>query len=420
MFKSNQKNIECLSTHIRTGAFLSVLVLFLALISCKSKGIEPAGTGYHEESGMAKISEQTAYESEEITEGFSGAETETEIEPAPEPEILPASEAEKLLLSMSAEEKIAQMFLVRCPVSGAEETALRYRFGGYILFAVNFDGETPESIKSKIEKIQSASKIPMLIGVDEEGGTVTRVSRFPAFRDEPFKSPRTLFAAGGYQLIKSDTEEKAKLLLSLGINLNLAPVCDLSQNQSDFIYYRSFGGDAELAAEYVRDVVGVMSEYKLGSSLKHFPGYGANADTHTGIVRDGREYSAFEAYDFLPFIAGIEAGAGSVMVSHNIMECVDPDRPASISQAVHDILRNNLNFDGVIITDDLAMSGVADFTDGENAAVSAVLAGNDMLCCSDYETQYAAVLSAYNNGIITADRIDSSVRRILTWKLALS
>ncbi len=202
--------------------------------------------------------------------------------------------------------------------------------------------------------------------------------------------------------------------------MNFAPVCDVSENPSDFIYERSFGQNAQLTAEYVRTVVEKMRERGMLCVLKHFPGYGNNADTHTGIAYDSRPYETFETSDFLPFQAGIESGAQMVLVSHNIVSCMDGERPASLSPRVHEILREELGFTGVIVTDDLAMDGVRDFTDDGNAAVLAVQAGNDLLCCTDFKTQIPAVLEAVEGGEITEERIEESVLRILEMKLAVS
>lgn len=321
-----------------------------------------------------------------------------------------------ILASMSQEEKVGQLFLARCPADGGAELLSSYKFGGYILFAINFDGETPETVKVETDSYQSASKYPMLIAVDEEGGSVNRVSKFKAFRSYPFQSPRQLYTAGGWNTIEVDTIEKAKLLLSLGINVNLAPVCDLSDDENDFIYYRSIGDDPEFVSTYIKTVVTAMNNYSIGCSLKHFPGYGPNADAHTDLVHDSRPYETFINADFLPFKAGIDAGAGSVMVTHNIMECVDAELPSSISPKVHELLRSELGFTGVIITDDLAMDGIMKYAESGEAAVLAILAGNDMLCCSDYPSQYPAVLAAVQSGRISAERVDESVRRILQWK----
>lgn len=327
--------------------------------------------------------------------------------------------AKEILSEMTLEEKVGQMFIARCPQENAASKVSEYKLGGYILFKEDFTGKTKEQVISDIESYNAKADIPLFIGVDEEGGKVNRVSTNPNLRRYPFLSPQELYAQGGFTLVKSDTKEKCELLKSLGINLNFAPVCDVSQNKNDFIYARTFGKDPSQTALYVQNVVSVMKSQKVGSVLKHFPGYGNNEDTHTGIAYDNRSYESFLENDFLPFEAGIENGLGMVMVSHNIVNCMDSEYPASLSPKVHDILRNELSFDGVIITDDLVMDGIRDFVSDDMAAVIAVEAGNDMLCCSDFELQIKAVLEAAKNGRISEERIDESVMRILMLKLEL-
>ena len=267
--------------------------------------------------------------------------------------------------------------------------------------------------------IRMETGLPPMILLDEEGGTVSRVSRNPALRAVPFWSPQALYAEGGFDLIRSDTAEKCDLLQSLGINLNFAPVCDVSRNPEDFIYDRSFGRSAAETAEYVRTVVQTMTEAGMGSVLKHFPGYGNNTDTHSGVAYDGRPYETFENEDFLPFQAGIAAGADMVLVAHNVVACMDGEKPASLSETVHNILRETLGFDGVIITDDLSMEGVQAFASDTDIGVQAVLAGNDLLCCTDFEARIAEILDAVERGTISESRIDDSVLRILNLKIAL-
>lgn len=339
-------------------------------------------------------------------------------DPSPEQELL-RRRAEEIMEDMTLAEKAGQMFFVRCPEKDAAELVTNCQPAGFILFAADFEGRTKSQVTEAIKSYQSAAKLPLLIGTDEEGGTVTRVSRFKEFRPSPFLSPRDLFEEGGWDLICSDTLEKCELLKSLGINVNLAPVCDVSTSEDDFIYKRAFSNDAEEVSEFVRTAVGLMKEQNMGSTLKHFPGYGNNVDTHTGIAVDTRDLSQFRGSDFLPFQAGIEAGAGSVLVSHNIMTCVDSDQPASLSPAVHELLRNELGFDGVIMTDDLIMDAITQYTDGKTAAVQAVIAGNDLLICSDCEEQLPAVIAAVKDGTITEERLEESVLRVLIWKLSL-
>lgn len=323
----------------------------------------------------------------------------------------------ELLAGLSLEEKVGQMFLARCP-KNAVEAIREYAVGGYVLFKRDFEGETKDSLAEKLETYQEASALPMLFAVDEEGGTVVRVSAFSKFRATPFASPQEVFSNGGFEAVAADAKEKAELLLSLGISVNLAPVCDVSELPAAYMYRRSFGKNAEETSVYVKTAVTAMKEAGLGCVLKHFPGYGNNADTHKGIVYDTRSYETYTESDFKPFLAGIEAGAGAVMVSHNIVQCMDAALPASISESVHRILREELGFDGVILTDDLSMDAIGEYT-GEAAAVAAVLAGNDMLCSTDFTVQIPAVLAAVNDGRISEEQIDTAVLRILRWKAEL-
>lgn len=362
---------------------------------------------------------------------------EPEPEPAPDPR---EQSIETVLSSMTLEEKVGQMFFVRCPEVRAEEKIGTYHLGGYLLFLRDFKDAagnwlTEHAFVSKLSSYQAESPIPLFIGVDEEGGTVARASRNPNLFPEKFKSPQELFAEDSWTAIGNDAVYKNRDLLALGINVNFAPVADVSTDPKDFIYARSFGQDAQSTAEYVKMVVeesksaGVQDldengnpegpVHKIGCVLKHFPGYGNNADTHTGVAIDERPYEQFVAEDFLPFQAGIDAGAGSVLVSHNVVKCMDENFPASLSPEVHRILREELGFEGVILTDDLAMDAVEAYAKDGSVAVLAVLAGNDMIVTTDFEKQIPLVIDAVQTGIIEESMIDSAVRRVLGWKYDL-
>ena len=323
-----------------------------------------------------------------------------------------------LLTEMTLEEKVEQLFFARCPDVDAIETLENYALGGYILFGRDFKDKTPDEVIKTINSYQDTAKIPLLIGIDEEGGNVVRASRYPEFRETPFLSPQQLFEEGGYNLIQLDTIEKSSFLKDLGINVNLAPVCDISTNPEDFIYSRSFGQSPENTSVYISMVVTEMKNAQIGSALKHFPGYGNNADTHTGIAYDKRPFEQLETEDFLPFKAGINAGADSILVSHNVVESIDPLWPASLSPLVNAVLRNTLQFNGVIMTDDMAMEGVKNFSEVDTS-VLAIIAGNDLIITSNHEIQISNVLDAVKKGEISTARIDASVERILTWKISL-
>ena len=357
------------------------------------------------------------------------APQEPEAPPEPTVEELKIQQIEDLLASLSLEEKVGQLFFVRCPADGAEEDIGAYHLGGYILFGRDYQDDagnwlTRDQFVQTITGYQNAALndtgIPLLIGSDEEGGTVTRASRNPNLFDRPFPSPQQLAAAssGADGAFAADARERSLALLSLGINVNLAPVCDVSTNPGDFIYDRTLGQDAQATAAYVSEVASAMRESGIGSVLKHFPGYGNNADTHTGIALDQRSMETFEAHDFLPFEAGLAAGEGSaaVLVNHNIVSCMDPDLPASLSPEVHRILREELGFDGVVMTDDLAMEAVASYSEDGAVAVMALEAGNDLIITTDYRAQIPKVLEAVERGAVPEAAIDTACRRVLTWK----
>ena len=367
------------------------------------------------------------------------AAPDQQVEPAPtvpqEPVLTPEEQAEQerlaaeqarekrlqtLLDSMTLEEKVGQLFFVRCPETNAVEDISTYHLGGYLLFGRDYkDGDswlTWDQFIQKIESYQDAAAIPLFIGSDEEGGTVTRASRNPNLFSETFKSPQKLNYIGGIEEILRDTDTRSRELRALGINVNFAPVCDVSTDPKDFIYDRTLGQDANMTADYVRLVVPAMTDGGTLPVLKHFPGYGNNVDTHTGIAVDLRPMETFENSDLLPFQAGIDAGAPFVLVSHNIVTCMDADLPASLSPAVHRVLREACGFEGIAITDDLAMDAVQAYAKNGAVAVMALQAGNDMIITTDYRTQIPAVIAAVQDGTLDESVIDNACLRVLRCK----
>ena len=322
---------------------------------------------------------------------------------------------EDRLATMTLEEKVGQLFWARVPSDHQIEDLQSYHLSGYILFGRDFEGRSIEDIKALTKGYQAAAKIPLLIGSDEEGGTVTRIS---SMLETPFQSPMTLYHQGGMEAVLSDTKQKAELLKSVGINAGLFPVADLAREQSAFIYDRTIGQDVQTTASYVQQVVEELKKSKVGSTLKHFPGYGDNGDSHTAIIQDNRSLDELRQADFLPFQAGIDAGADSVLVSHNILSKIDTV-PSSISPKITDFLRKELHFKGVIMTDDFDMAGIADFVSQDEAAFQVIVAGNDLILGSSYQTQIPYLLKKISSGELTEERIDESVRRILTWKYDL-
>ncbi len=382
-----------------------MLVLFLS--SCGGENKTEIITAPE---GAAEYHSDTAEQKEKETEVMSDP-----VETQPENEKI----AVKILSNMTLREKIGQLFLARNPKTEEEGVKLidEMGVGGIIFFGRDFKDSTPEEFRSLMASYSDAAKISLLTAVDEEGGDVCRVSNYKAFREEKFSSPAELYREGGMERILSDCDEKSAFLLSLGLNFNLAPLADISVDENDFIYHRVLGEDRDKTAEYASSVVSRMNENGILSALKHFPGYGNNEDTHTGIAYDSRSLDYLRENDLVPFAEAIKAGAPVVMVSHNVITALDGENPASLSPKIYELLRNELGFEGVIMTDDLSMGAIGDFTDSGESAILAIEAGADLLCCSDIETQYNALLDAVERGRISTERIEVSVLRLLKMKL---
>lgn len=317
------------------------------------------------------------------------------------------------LKKMSQNEKISQILLVRYPEENQTEIIKKYQFGGYLFFAKDFKDKTKDDVIKMIADSNKVSKIPILTAVDEEGGIVVRVSRNKNLRSEAFPSPSELYKSGGFEKIKEDTIEKSNLLKSLGINLNLAPVVDVSTSPSDYMYKRSLQEDAKTTAKFSSIVIETSKESGVSYTLKHFPGYGNNIDTHNGSSIDTRTKEEIENNDILPFKSGIKNKAEAILFSHNIVTSMDKNNPASLSKTLHDYLRNDLNFSGVIITDDLDMGAVKNI---ENKNVLSLLAGNDLLISTDYEESIKEIRNAINNNTLDQETLDEHVLRVLAWK----
>ena len=388
---------------------ISIIVLLLLLSGCQHTGPQEQTTV------PEKIVTQAPLETT-ITTHPPSVPVSTEETTA---STVPGFDPQALIDSMTLEELVGQIFLARCPEVNAAEDIAKYHLGGYVLFGRDFQKTSPDSIREKLLSFQEAAATPILIAVDEEGGTVTRISSFPQFRDCPFPSPRALYDAGGMELVLSTEAEKCLLLKSLGINVNLAPVCDITTDPSAFMYSRSLGQSAAITGAFAAELCDLMAQQQIGSVLKHFPGYGNNTDTHTGIATDPRSLEVLESNDLIPFRSGIASGCDAILVSHTIVSCLDPSMPASLSPEVIRYLRKKLGFQGVIVTDDLVMEAITELFGPGESAVLAVLAGNDLLCSSEYQVQYAAVLEAAISGRIPREQLESSVARVLHWKYKL-
>lgn len=322
---------------------------------------------------------------------------------------------------MSLEQKIRSLLIINQP--GIDATSLQgfvesQQLGGFILMGSNIPA-TPEELSGITAAIQGNPEIPRLIGIDEEGGEVTRLpydtyAGADVLRNEPVEATAQAFTS------------RAQLLKSVGINLNFGVVADVSGDSSSFIYGRSFGSDGLSAGDRVQAAVTAENPYVL-STLKHFPGHGsAPGDSHIGIPSSPLDYESWKQSDGIPFAMGIAAGNPLVMFGHLSFPAID-SVPSSLSQRWHQILREDMGFDGVIITDDMTMlesSGIPEYSDPAANAVEALRAGNDLLLYVpsvnfDVGAIVSAVTNAVNAGTVSAEQLDESVARVLSLRREL-
>jgi beta-N-acetylhexosaminidase len=339
-------------------------------------------------------------------------------------QIDPILEWSKLRLSdMSLDEKVRSLLVLHVP--GLDPDAIRSSIasvdsggrgaGGLILMGNNVPGSA-EELAALTAAATVDPELPPIVSIDEEGGDVVRL-------------PYDTFA--GADVLRSappsDTADafagRAQLLESVGVNLNFGIVADVTDDSGSFIYWRTLGDDPASASERV--AAGVAAEsVVVGSTVKHFPGHGrSNDDSHVGIPTSDVGLDEWHATDALPFKAGIDAGAQAVMFGHLAFSSIDPV-PATLSAAWHDILRDELGFDGIAVTDDMLMlqaSGVADFADPYVNAVAAVAAGNDALLYvmpTDPATVGidVSVLASTIGAQVEQSRIDEAALRMLIFR----
>lgn len=339
--------------------------------------------------------------------------------------------AQALLDTMTDEEKLWQLFFVTpeaitnvntATVAGeATKKALaQYPVGGIVYFAKNL--EDREQTVALLENTQSYAKIPLFLGVDEEGGTVSRVGSNPDMGVPSVGDMRSLGKSQDPAAVYAAGQDIGGGLHALGFNLDFAPVADVAQGADSVIGSRSFGSDAELCASLAGVIVKSLRAEGIVSCLKHFPGYGsATVDDHNGTSVVEKTLSELEACDLVPFqtIIASEGSVPFVMVSHlSYPNVTGSDTPADLSSSiVTDILRDKLEYQNIIITDSHSMASITDHYSAGEAAVKALAAGCDMILMpSDLQAAFDAVKAAVADGTLSQARIDESVLRILTVK----
>lgn len=332
---------------------------------------------------------------------------------------------EKTLADMSLRDKVCQMMFVRPEsitgidvVTAAGDTTKsaleQYPVGGIVYFAQNM--ESKDQVKEMIDNSQSYSKVGLFISTDEEGGMVNRLMNTvgTTYIDSMYN-----YKDEGTQKAHDNAYTIASDMAALGFNMDFAPVADVWSNPDNTVIgERAYSDDYSQAAELVGSAVKGFEDGGVMCTLKHFPGHGDTAeDSHYSSAYVRRTKDEIMADEMQPFTAGIDAGAEFVMVGHLIVPDID-ELPATLSYKITtEMLRNGMHFEGIAITDSLAMSSIADNYGVGESAVMSIKAGIDMLLDpTDIDTAIDAVVQAVESGDITEDRIDDSVRKILALK----
>lgn len=328
---------------------------------------------------------------------------------------------DKIVASMSKTEKIGQMVMIGIQGTKVDDNSLymlhQFHMGGVILFDRNM--ESPEQVKQLTSDLQSQSneKVPLFIGIDEEGGDVVRMAE----KLTPPPSQKEIGETGDIEQAKIWAIKTAKSLKDMGINVNFAPVADVGSNDK-----RSYSTDTNTVIDFVRAATKGYQQENIIYSLKHFPGIGkGKVDSHVDSSSIDVTKEILMAEDIIPFKTIINENKPEdyfILVSHLKYPALDEEYPASLSSKIMiDLLRNELGYKGIIITDDMEMGAVANHNDFRTIGVNAVKAGADIvLVCHEYEHEqevYLGLLDAVNNGEISQQRIDESVKRIVKAKL---
>ena len=343
--------------------------------------------------------------------------------------------AATVVKNMTLEEKVGQMFVVNLEQlddskggcfefrkfnDAMKESMDAYKIGGVILFARNI--ESVDQTKQLISDLQENAQIPLFVSVDEEGGDVARVGNNTNMRTTTFPPMEEVGKMDDEKYAYNMGVTIASDIKNLGFNLDFAPVADVKTNEHNTeIGNRAFGSDPDLVSRMVEQVVNGMQSQGISATLKHFPGHGSvSGDTHDTAVNVDTDLITLRSTEFKPFEAGIQAGADFVMVSHiSISKVTEDTVPACMSKLViQTMLRDELDFDGVVVTDALDMGAITEEYEPEEAAINCVKAGVDVLLMStDVKASYDAVLEAVEEGIIEESQIDDSVRRIMKVKI---
>lgn len=377
----------------------------------------------------AKQSEQAAVDNLVKDEGEIKV-PESSVTPVTEPtqeQKLDEMINEAVINVMPLEDKVAGLFIVT-PESitnvsaavmageGTQKALSQYAVGGLIYFEKNILSE--DQFREMISNTQLYTRYPLFLAVDEEGGRVSRLSNQGI--GTKVDAAAVIGQNGADQAYQTGVTMGSNLS-GIGLNLNLAPVADIRIGENSYMGDRTYGTDPQAVGPVVAGVVQGIQSQGVSACLKHFPGMGSTVqDPHNEIAGTDRTEAQFRAEEFPVFQTGIDSGVKMVMISNISAPALSgDDLPCVFSEAVIGILRNEMGFEGVVISDAMNMSAVSDYYDSAEAAIMAIKAGCDMILMpEDFAEAYNGVLEAVRNGTISEERINDSLRRIYRIKYA--
>ena len=429
--------------------YVAILVILLLLVGCAKEGKDVVGVNEQsvtpepaDNQESIEIEENIDREPEEAEKTEVAEEMEVPITPQEDvendnPRERGGSSIDLFIANMTLEEKIAQMFIVLpealvgvdTVTSAGEATrnALEKRpVGGFIYMEGNL--QSPEEVSDMLRNLQSYSmervNLPMFTTIDEEGGTVARINGKSGF-DVPYIGDMSeIGQTGDINRAYEVGVQIGTYLSELGFNVNFAPDADvLSNTENQVVRKRSFGNNPEMVTNMALAVLEGLQSQGVHGTFKHFPGHGATAgDTHEGYAYTNKSLEELKSYEMIPFEAGIAQNVPFIMVGHiSVPTVIGDNTPSSLSHTmITEVLREQMGYDGIVITDAMNMGAIVKSYSSSEAAIRTIKAGTDIvLMPADFESAYQGVLQAVKEGTISSERIDESLRRILKVKIAM-
>lgn len=428
--------------HDRRVAFIAFILILIVLVAAGIFGKGFVQNWWEERKAVVEptpVAVEVVEEPEEIEEVPEIEFTPEIIEEPEEPEVVEPEETpeeifdkmlDEMIAEMSLEDKVAGLFIITPEAltgqsnvtkagDGTKAALEQYAIGGLIYSKSNIT--SADQIKEMIANTSSYSKYPLFFGVDEEGGDVTRVQS--GLKLDKIPTAAELGEADDTVAVYDTYSGIANYLTEYGFNLDFAPVADtLTNSDNTSIGKRAFSTNSEIVAKMIPQAVLGLQNAGVSACLKHWPGQGnADADTHEGIATTDRNQEQMDQVEFAPFRAGIEAGVDMIMVSHiSAPELTGDNTPCSLSKdVITGILRDEMDYDGIIITDALDMSAVSEYYGADEAAIKALKAGCDMILMpEDFVLAFDGVVAAVQNGTISEERINDCLKRVYRVKYA--